>query len=441
MIEEQIIIEKIKKLKDTSDRKGTLKSLRTKLEFYADKNPVINSGEPCLSYVKDRGILEVARSFINKLIYNKNMGNEISTKKVIAFAVFAVVLSLGIGYAVFMQKKPATVVVAPTPSVIPRSTTRLEPSVTPLVEKTVKMAVFRSPLAVSPAAVSGEAMTLYDPLLEAWFEGYDRLYYEFSYSEADYSVKTSSDNRIITIEEKASKTLNTITISYEGGRGFTPEDYWNEVLKKNCSDCQRVANPIVIKDAAGLITFSSADKEWIIFNSVNNAGGPVWLFAAEINKPAEKMNKILSSFTLVEPASKVKLFYIDTNVPDDNGSVGCGNETVGIDRPVAITTTPLKTTLEALLSVKEGTIKGPMIGETGLYNALYRQDWKLENVSLVNGEAVVRLSGKYVDYGVCEGPRIKAQLEQTTLQFSTVKKVSILLNGVSLDKIISGAGE
>jgi hypothetical protein len=443
MIEEQEIIEKIKNLKDTTSRKEAVKRLRDKLEFYADKNPVIKPEEPCLRYVKGEGILETTKSFINKLIYDRNMENTISTKKAFAFAVFAVVLSLGIGYAAFMPKKPTAVVVVPASGGTPEPTAGIEPTVTPEVNEITKMAVFRSPLALSPASATGKAMTLYDPLLEAWFEGYDRLYYEFSYPEADFSVKTSGDNRIITIEEKASKAINTITVSYEGGRGFTPEDYWNEVLKKNCLDCQRVDNQIEIKDAVGLITFSGVDKEWVIFNSVNSAGGPIWLFAAEINKPTEKINKILSSFTLVEPSDKVKLFYISIGASTGNGAtvVGCGDEAIGIDRPIPVTATPLKNSLEAILLVKESIIKGPMIGETGLYNALYRQDWELENVSIVEEEAIIKLSGKYVDYGTCEGPRAKAQLEQTALQFPTVKKVSIFLNEISLDKVMSGAGE
>jgi hypothetical protein len=134
--------------------------------------------------------------------------------------------------------------------------------------------------------------------------------------------------------------------------------------------------------------------------------------------------------------TKIKVYAIDTNVPNHNGPVGCGDQAVAIERTIPPTTAPLKAALELLLSLKESNL-----GESGLYNALALQNWKLQSVSIVNGEAIIKLSGKDLIVGGCEDPRIKAQLEMTALQFSTVKRVSIFVNGVSLDKLMSGKGE
>jgi hypothetical protein len=42
--------------------------------------------------------------------------------------------------------------------------------------------------------------------------------------------------------------------------------------------------------------------------------------------------------------------------------------------------------------------------------------------------------------GVCDNPRLKAQLRRTVLQFPTVHSVTILINGVALRKLLSGKG-
>ena len=170
---------------------------------------------------------------------------------------------------------------------------------TPQPSQAAKEKVFRSPLANTPAPTVGKPLTLYDPLLEAYFEGYDRLYYEFSYPESDFSITTSLDNRKITIKEIATGKTDTVNISYEGGRGYTPQDYWNYTLKPSCASCEPVANPISVKDAQGLATFANKDKEWIVFSGPSTGGGGAWLFAAELQKPATEVEKIISTFTFV----------------------------------------------------------------------------------------------------------------------------------------------
>jgi spore germination protein GerM len=132
----------------------------------------------------------------------------------------------------------------------------------------------------------------------------------------------------------------------------------------------------------------------------------------------------------------VKVYYIDTNVPNQNGSVGCGDEAIGVDKPIVPTASLLETALEILLSSDQSLMEG-----AGLYNALANQNWELESVSIINEEAIIKFYGKFVGMGVCENPRIKAQIEKTALQFSTVKKVSIFVGGISLDELMSAKDE
>src|SRR5690606_13105451 len=91
----------------------------------------------------------------------------------------------------------------------------------------------------------------------------------------------------------------------------------------------------------------------------------------------------------------------------------------------------LRATLEKLLSVKT-----QYYGQSGLYNALYQSNLTIEDVRIDNRVATIRLKGQIVSGGVCDTPRIQAQLEQAALQFSTVDAVKIYVNGSLLQNAL-----
>jgi hypothetical protein len=73
---------------------------------------------------------------------------------------------------------------------------------------------------------------------------------------------------------------------------------------------------------------------------------------------------------------------------------------------------------------------------SGYHNALYRSKLTLESVSIENREAIIRLSGTLTLGGVCDEPRVRAQLRETALQYATVDRVSIFINGTPLDEVL-----
>lgn len=201
-------------------------------------------------------------------------------KKVIILNIIVAVLVVG-GIAYFLLRIPSA----------PESVTPTPP--------TAEAKVFRAPLSTTSIPEDqAPPLKLYDPLLEAWFEGWDKLYYEFAYPEDEFSISTSDDNREIIIEEKQTGRIHTITIYYEGGRGFTPRDYWE--VENPCPDCQQIPNPISIEGAQNLITFANKEKKWIIFQGPKPSG-TVWLFVAEILRPADLVESVLSTFTFIQP--------------------------------------------------------------------------------------------------------------------------------------------
>ena len=146
-----------------------------------------------------------------------------------------------------------------------------------------------------------------------------------------------------------------------------------------------------------------------------------------------------STATQVQNATgsvQVKLYFVVLN---DNGKsgklVGCGDSLVAVDRDIPHSASPLTDTLTALFAVKT-----QYYGQSGLYNALYQSDLKVEGVSAHNGVFRVNLVGKTQLGGECDDPRFIGQIRETALQFPTVKQVDIYVNGTPIEKLISGIG-
>ena len=132
-------------------------------------------------------------------------------------------------------------------------------------------------------------------------------------------------------------------------------------------------------------------------------------------------------------AISLKIFLVAVN---DNGVsgklVGCGDSVVAANVEVPYTTGVLRVALTKLLSIKDQNY-----GQSGLYNSLYQSNLKISSLALKDEVATIHLTGKLTLGGECDNPRVQAQLEQTALQFSTVKKVVIYVNNVELTKALS----
>jgi sporulation and spore germination protein len=121
---------------------------------------------------------------------------------------------------------------------------------------------------------------------------------------------------------------------------------------------------------------------------------------------------------------------------EDNGQsgtlVGCGDSAIPIHVTIPPTQGVLRAALEKLFSAKQ-----QFYGESGYYNALYQSDLAVAGVTIEQGKAIIRLTGTIVLGGVCDAPRVEAQIEQTALQFSTVSDVAVFVNDVPLADVLS----
>lgn len=146
---------------------------------------------------------------------------------------------------------------------------------------------------------------------------------------------------------------------------------------------------------------------------------------------AQQASPVPTSTTAGEQAIQIVLIALE-----DNGQsgipVGCGDSAIPINVTVPRTQGILRAALEKLLSAKQ-----QFYGEAGYYNALYQSNLQVGTVTIEQGKATIHLTGSISLGGVCDAPRVEAQIEQTALQFSTVNDVEVFINGIPLEEVLS----
>ncbi|MSR86693.1 hypothetical protein EXS70_00770 [Candidatus Peribacteria bacterium] len=139
----------------------------------------------------------------------------------------------------------------------------------------------------------------------------------------------------------------------------------------------------------------------------------------------------------------VKVFL---TMPEDTGAkgkmIGCNDILVSVDREVPNTKAMLQASIEALLSLpityNADGLPSPFFGNSQMYNALYQSKLQLQKATIVNGTANIYLTGELMTGGVCDDPRVIAQVEETARQFPTVQRVQTWINGQALESYFSG---
>jgi hypothetical protein len=133
---------------------------------------------------------------------------------------------------------------------------------------------------------------------------------------------------------------------------------------------------------------------------------------------------------------RANIYMIALNDAGQSGqTVGCGDSAVPVLRTFQPTVAPLTAALQILLAQRT-----QYYGESGLYNALYQSNLTLEGVNIVNRVANIKLVGQLTIGGVCDAPRLQAQIELTARQFSTIDGITINVNGVPLSQLLSSQG-
>ena len=160
---------------------------------------------------------------------------------------------------------------------------------------------------VEKATTTAQNLQTYTSTVEGTFEEKETISFEFSYPKNTFAVDASTDGKQVAISEITnvsaqigSTTVATTTVlkhsllvTYEGGRGFMPEDYWTEEGKKICSDCVKSVAPLQIPNAESSLTYENNKKIVYIVKSPKNTP---FLFVFELQKPATNVVNVLRTF-------------------------------------------------------------------------------------------------------------------------------------------------
>ena len=116
---------------------------------------------------------------------------------------------------------------------------------------------------------------------------------------------------------------------------------------------------------------------------------------------------------------------------------GC-DRVVFTEREIAPTAAPLTAALEELFSLDQTSVAG---WQNFIARTNETLSFKRARVEQSTGLAHIHLSGRLSGLGgVCDNPRARTQIVQTALQFPSVEKVQLYLNGEPTDLQPSGRG-
>lgn len=152
------------------------------------------------------------------------------------------------------------------------------------------------------------------------------------------------------------------------------------------------------------------------------------------NSQSDEMNTSTNP-PVNQPTMATRQVNIAYTADGDDGKIGekigCGDSVVLVSKTTQATS-GAEGALRLLLADKS-----EKYGTTGLRNALWQSSLTLDGVTVVEKTANVKLSGKLQLSGVCDIPRVKAQLESTVKASGDVTTVNITVNGKTLDEALS----
>ncbi|HET8581442.1 MAG TPA: GerMN domain-containing protein [Candidatus Paceibacterota bacterium] len=133
--------------------------------------------------------------------------------------------------------------------------------------------------------------------------------------------------------------------------------------------------------------------------------------------------------------TQVQLALLDTADTTSGPAQGC-DRVVMVTRSIPATQAPLTAALRTLFSLSTTTVEG-------WYNFIAKTNGTLafDHAAVASGTARIYLTGSLSGLaGVCDDPRAAIQIEQTALQFPTVDRVQLYLNGQPTTLIPSERG-
>ncbi len=192
-----------------------------------------------------------------------------------------------------------------------------------------------------------------------------------------------------------------------------------------------------LKEVIKELSFVKADYDKILttLNPKPTSQSQIQTYTKSISRNGQILN--FEDWTLVpeNPFIKtewqqIKIAVLDAEEKTNGKSVGC-DRLVLIDRNVPKTDQILNATLHNLFALDSEKVDG-------WFNIVARvnKTLKFDHATIEESIAKIYLTGSFpVGYlhGECDNPRLQIQIEETALQFSSVKSVETYLNGKIID--------
>jgi len=110
----------------------------------------------------------------------------------------------------------------------------------------------------------------------------------------------------------------------------------------------------------------------------------------------------------------------------------CGDSLVPVQLGIPATVGPLTAAIRLLLDNSAADFGL----DAAVVNPLAEQNLTLESVLVINSEALISFSGTVTAGDACANALVRAQLEATALQYNTVNRVSVFVDGVPLSTLL-----
>jgi hypothetical protein len=112
--------------------------------------------------------------------------------------------------------------------------------------------------------------------------------------------------------------------------------------------------------------------------------------------------------------------------------IGCGDSIVATETGPVIYASKVEASMSDLLEDKD-----TVHGESGLMNALASSDLSYVSSSVSGDTVTVELTGEISSGGVCDDPRIIAQLTHTAKVAAGTGEAKILVDGIDINEKLS----
>jgi hypothetical protein len=146
----------------------------------------------------------------------------------------------------------------------------------------------------------------------------------------------------------------------------------------------------------------------------------------------------------IDPDAPVLQTYSEVNIaliaidPDGAGDIGCGDTVELVTLPASGTGNEAKvqSALEELFGITDQNY-----GESGLYNALYQSSLSVENILWDGTNLAVDVTGSMTSGGVCDDPRIEAQILRTVAENApTGAKITVAIDDEGITEYFNLSG-